>query len=150
MGVHKMPIKRYEISDYQWNQIKHLYPTAKTGRPPKDNRMVFNAILWITQSGSAWRDLPERYGSWKTVYSRFCKWRYDGTLQTIFNALNNDADYENLSIDSTLVKALQHSAGAKKGRQDTKPASRTRNQPADWEKPWREHNQNPYRLNQIH
>ena len=55
-----MPIKRYEISDYQWNQIKHLFPTAKTGRPPKDNRMVFNAILWITQSGSAWRDLPER------------------------------------------------------------------------------------------
>ena len=124
MGVHKMPIKRYEISDYQWNQIKHLYPTAKTGRPPKDNRMVFNAILWITQSGSAWRDLPERYGSWKTVYSRFCKWRDDGTLQTIFNALNNDADYENLSIDSTLVKAHQHSAGAKKGRQDTKPTSR--------------------------
>ena len=119
-----MPIKRYEISDYQWNQIKHLFPTAKTGRPPKDNRMVFNAILWITQSGSAWRDLPERCGSWKTVYSRFCKWRDDGTLQTIFNALNKDADYENLSIDSTLVKARQHSAGAKKGRQDTKPASR--------------------------
>lgn len=97
-----MPIKRYEISDYQWNQVKHLFPTAKTGcPPPKDKRMVFHAILWITQSGAAWRDLPERYGSWKTVYSRFCKWRDDGTLQTIFHVLNKDADYENLSLDST-------------------------------------------------
>ena len=119
-----MPIKRYEISDYQWNQIKDLFPTTKTGRPPKDNRMVFNAILWIARSGSAWRDLPERYGSWKTVYSRFCKWRDDGTLQTIFNTLCKDADYENLNIDSTMIKAHQHSAGAKKGRQDTKPTSR--------------------------
>ena len=76
--------------------------------------MVFNAILWITQSGSAWSDLPEHYGPWKTVYSRFCKWRDDGTLQTIFNALNKDADYENLSIDSTLVKARQQQRRCKK------------------------------------
>ncbi|MCC9295127.1 transposase [Clostridium sp. WLY-B-L2] len=48
-------------------------PIAKTGRPPKDNRLIFNAILWIARSGAAWRDLPERFGSWKTVYSRFCK-----------------------------------------------------------------------------
>lgn len=111
-----MSIKRYEMTDSQWNQIKHLFPTAKTGRPGKDNRLIFNAILWIARSGSAWRDLPERYGSWKTVYSRFCKWRDDGTLLIIFKALSADADYENLSIDSTLVKAHQHSAGAKKGR----------------------------------
>ena len=123
IGVHKMPIKRYEISDYQWDQIKHLFPTAKTGRLPKDNRVIFNAVLWITQSGAAWRDLPERYGSWKTVYSRFCRWRDDGTLQSIFEALSADADYENLSIDSTMIKAHQHSAGAKKGRQGTKQTS---------------------------
>ena len=90
--------------------------------------MIFNAVLWITQSGAAWHDLPERFGSWKTVYSRFCKWRNDGTLQTIFNALYKDTDYENLMIDSTLVKAHQHSAGAKRG-------TRTRNQPADRKKP---------------
>ena len=118
-----MPTKRYEISDYQWSQIMGLFPVAKTGRPPKDNRMIFNAILWVARSGSAWRDLPERYGPWKTVYSRFCKWRDDGTLQRIFKALAADADYENLSIDSTLVKAHQHSAGAKKGPQATKTTS---------------------------
>ena len=107
--------KRYEMSDEQWEQIKDLFPKTKTGCPPKDKRLMFNAILWLARSGSAWRDLPERFGSWKTVYSRFCKWRDDDTLFNIFHALNAEADYENLSIDSTSIKAHQHSAGAKKG-----------------------------------
>ena len=68
-----MSIKCYEMTDLQREQIKDLFPIAKTGRPPKDNRVMFNAILWLVGSGSVWRDLPERYGSWKTVYSRFCK-----------------------------------------------------------------------------
>ncbi len=66
--------KRYEMSDEQWEQIKDLFTKAKNGRPPKYNRLMFNAILWLARSGSAWRDLPERFGSWKTVYSRFSKW----------------------------------------------------------------------------
>ena len=61
-------------------------------------------------------DLPERFGSWKTVYRRFCKWRDDGTLLKMSQSLNEDADYENLSIDSTSVKTHQHSTGAKKGQ----------------------------------
>ena len=107
--------KRYEMSDEHREQIKDLFPKAKTGRPPKDNRLMFNAIFRLARSGSAWRDLPECFGSWKTVYSRFCKWRDDDTPFNIFHALNAEADYENLSIDSTSVKARQHSAGAKKG-----------------------------------
>jgi len=55
--------KRYEISNEQWNQIKDLFPVAKTGRPPKDNRVMFNAILWVKKSDAAWRDLPECFGS---------------------------------------------------------------------------------------
>lgn len=110
-----MPIKRYEMTDEQWEQIRSLFPAYKTGRPPKDNRLMFNAILWIARSGAAWRDLPARYGSWKTVYSRFCKWRDDGTLYTLFCALNADADYENLSIDSTIIRVHEHGTGAKKG-----------------------------------
>lgn len=90
-----MAQKRYEISDEQWNQIKDKFPIAKTGRPPIDNRIIFNAILWIARSGAAWRD--------------------NGTLLALFNELNSEADYENLSIDSTCIKAHQHSAGAKKG-----------------------------------
>lgn len=111
-----MPSKRYEITDEQWEQIKDLFPKAKTGRPPKDNRLMFNGIFRIARSGAAWRGMPERFGSWKTVYSRFCKWRDDETLTNIFYALNTDADFENLSIDSTIIKAHQHSAGAKKGQ----------------------------------
>lgn len=115
-----MPIKRYEVTDEQWEQIKSLFPVYKTGRPPKDHRFMFNAILWVARSGASWRDLPERYGSWKTVYSRFCKWRDDGTLIRIFQELNEDADFEYVSIDSTMVKAHQHSAGAKKGPSTTR------------------------------
>ena len=111
-----MGAKRYELSDEQWEQIKEMFPKAKTRRPPKDNRIMMNAILWLARSGAAWADIPERYGSYKTVYSRFCKWRDDGTLLHIFETLNEDADFENLSIDSTSIKAHPQSAGAKKGQ----------------------------------
>ena len=102
-----MAAKRYELSDTQWEQIKDLIPKAMTGRPPKDDRMMLNAMFWLARSGAAWADIPERYGPHK--------WRDDGTLLRIFHALNADADYENLSIDSTSIKAHPHSAGAKKG-----------------------------------
>lgn len=117
-----MSQRRYEISDEQWDQIKDMFPPYTTGRPSKLNeRTMFNAFLWIARSGAAWRDLPEeRYGSWKTVYSRFCKWRDSGLLVAIFQALQVEPDFENLSIDSTSIKAHQHSAGAKKTQTDTK------------------------------
>ena len=111
-----MGSKLYELSYEQWEQINEMFPKAKTGRPPKDNRIMMNAILWLARSGAAWADIPERYGSYKTVYSRFCKWRDDGTLLRIFETLNEDADFENLSIDSTSIKAHPQSAGAKKGQ----------------------------------
>lgn len=60
-----MGAKRYELSDEQWEQIKEMFPKAKTGRPPKDNRIMMNAILWLARSGAAWADIPERYGSYK-------------------------------------------------------------------------------------
>lgn len=117
-GVITMNIEPHELTDEQWNQIKNLFPKYRTGRPPKSNRTMFNAVLWIARSGAAWRDLPkERYGSWKTVYSRFCLQRDTGLLESLFITLNSKANDENLSIDSTSVTAHQHSAGAKKGGQ---------------------------------
>lgn len=110
-----MTVNRYELSDEQWELIKDMIPRAKTGIPPKDHRLMLNAIFWLARSGAAWADIPECYGSYKTVYSRFCKWRDDGTLIRIFEALSQDADFENLSIDSTSIKAHPQSAGAKKG-----------------------------------
>lgn len=114
--VMKMANKRYELTDEQWERVQGLIIHSKMGRPPKDDRVMLNAMLWMARSGAGWEDLPERYGPWKTVYSRFCKWRDDGTFLRIFSAINEDADMENLSLDSTSIKAHQHSAGAKKGR----------------------------------
>lgn len=111
----EMASKRYELTDEQWKRVRGLIIHSKMGRPPKDDQMMLNAMLWMARSGAGWEDLPERYGLWKTVYSRFCKWRDDGTFLRIFAELSEDADMENLSLDSTSVKAHQHSAGAKKG-----------------------------------
>ena len=68
-----MAVKRYELSDTQREHIQDLIPHAKTGQPPKDDRLILNAIFWLARSGAAWADIPERYGPYQTVYSRFCK-----------------------------------------------------------------------------
>ncbi len=110
--------KRYEITDSQWNEISELFPPQKVGgrgRPPRDNRELLNGMLWILSSGAPWRDLPEEYGPWQTVYGKFRKWIDDGILDNIFRILKNEAELENISIDGSIVKAHQHSAGAKKG-----------------------------------
>lgn len=90
MGAILMIQRRYELSDEQWEHIQDLFPSYRTGRPPQlSSRTALNAILWIARSGAAWRDLPaERYGSWKTVYSRFYIWRDTELLASIFQKLH--------------------------------------------------------------
>ena len=91
--------------------------TGERGRPAKcDNRSVMNGILWITRGGAPWRELPERYGAWQTVYSRFRKWRDMGVFEAIFHALSIDADFENICIDSTSCKVHQSANGGEKRR----------------------------------
>ena len=110
--------RRYELTDQEWEQIVPLLPAEKNsrpGRPSKDNRLMINAMVWIARSGAPWRDLPERYGPWKSVYSRFRKWIEDGILDNIFRVLSLEAELDELFLDATIVKAHQHSAGAKKG-----------------------------------
>ena len=111
-------LRRYELTDQEWNRIKDLLPpekSGKRGRPSKDNRMILNTMVWIARSGAPWRDLPERYGPWETVYSRFRKWINDGILDNIFRVLGLDAELDELFMDSSIVQAHQHSAGAKRG-----------------------------------
>lgn len=110
----EMANKSYGLADEQWERVKALIIHSRMGRPSKDDRVMLNAMLWMTRSGAGWEDLPERYVSWKTVYSHFCKWRDDGTFSRIFSALSEYADMENLSLDSTSVKVHQHSADSKK------------------------------------
>ena len=110
--------RRYEISDTEWERVKDILPperTGKAGRPSGDNRTALNGILWIVRSGAPWRDLPERYGSWSTLYDKFARWSDLGIFEKIFNILNVDADMQDLSMDSTSIKVHQHAAGAKKG-----------------------------------
>lgn len=112
-------MRRYEIADEQWNQIKDLLPPDKLprqGRPPKPNRDILNAIIWVARSGAPWRDLPERFGPWQTVYDRFNKWSKNRIFEQIFEIIGVDADMQDLSMDSTSIKVHQHAAGAKKGR----------------------------------
>ena len=116
-------LRRYELTDDEWNRVAPLLPpenSGKQGRPSKCNRTILNGIVWIARSGAPWRDLPERYGAWQTVYSRFRKWIEDGILDNIFRVLSLEAELTELSIDASIVQAHQHSAGAKKGGHQTK------------------------------
>ena len=116
-------VRRYELTDEQWEKLGPLLPPQRprTGRPSLDHRTVLNGMLWIKRSGSAWRDLPERYGNWKTVSSRFYRWQQQG-LWTRLLALvqqlddhHGHVDWHIHMIDSTIVRAHHSAAGAKKG-----------------------------------
>ena len=116
---------RGDLTDDQWQQLEPLLPAQKpaTGRPSKDHRMVINGILWVLRTGAPWRDLPERYGPWRTVASRFYRWRKQGLWDRLLAAVQQKADavgqveWEVHYVDGTNVRAHQHAAGAKRGRE---------------------------------
>ena len=98
-------MREYEITEGEWKRIKDELPperTGKKGRPAKNNRNMLNGMLWIARTGAQWRQLPEIYGPWQTVYSRFRKWQKTGIWEKVFHMLTSDADKENFSIDSTM------------------------------------------------
>lgn len=111
---------RNRLSDEQWDLIKDVFPTpAATGRPPVDRRNVVDGILWIKRTGSPWRDLPEEFGKWGTVWDLFDKWNADGTFDEILHRLRTacaDIDDELWCVDGTIVRAARcASGGGKKG-----------------------------------
>ena len=116
-------MRRRELTDEQWERLKSLLPPQKprTGRPSRDHRTIVDGILWVLRTGAPWRDLPERYGPWQTVASRFYRWRKAGVWQRILEALQQHADAEGRLdwqihfVDSTVIRAHQHAAGAKRG-----------------------------------
>jgi transposase len=105
-----------ELSDTQWDKIKDALPGKKSdrGRTASDNRQFVEAVLWIGRNGGRWRSLPKEYGNWTTAHKRFIRWSRKGVWQMIFNTLAVGADTEWLMIDSTIVRAHQCAAGAKK------------------------------------
>jgi putative transposase len=108
---------RRELTNAQWRRIEHLVPgkIGDRGRSGEDNRLFVDAVLWIARSGAPWRDLPEEFGSWNSVFKRFRRWAKRGVWEGLFNALLDNPDFEYLIIDSTIVRAHQHAAGAKGG-----------------------------------
>jgi transposase len=109
-------MRRHELTEEQFKKIEYLLPGRKghVGVTAKDNRVFLNAVIWIFKTGAPWRDLPERYGHWKNVHQRFAHWCQVGLFDKIFRILAEDPDLEFLLVDSTIVKAHQHAAGAQK------------------------------------
>jgi transposase len=107
---------KYKLSSAQWDKIKDFLPGKESdpGRSAKDNRRFIEAVLWIGENGCKWRSLPEEFGNWNSVFQRFKRWANKGVWQIIFNTLAVSADTKWLMIDSTIVRAHQHSAGALK------------------------------------
>jgi putative transposase len=108
---------RRELSDEQWRRIGHLVPgkDGDKGRRGKDNRLFIDGVLWLARAGAPWRDLPPVFGKWNSVFQRFRRWAKKGVWERIFQALVENPDFEYLIIDSTIVRAHQHAAGAKGG-----------------------------------
>ena len=108
--------RRFEMTDEQWDRIDHLLPgrPESPGATAKDNRKFIDAVLWIARTVAGWRDLPERFGEWNNTFQRFNRWAKSGRWLGIMEALGGDADLEQLMIDSTVIRAHQHSAGAEK------------------------------------
>lgn len=110
-----MATPRHALSDVQYERIKELLPGKSTDRgvTAKDNRLFVDTILFVRNTGIPWRDLPERFGNWNSVYQRFNRWSKNGVWNRIAAALI-EFDQEELQLDSTIVRAHQHAAGQKK------------------------------------
>jgi putative transposase len=108
---------RHELTNAQWKRIGPLLPGQKhhPGRTAADNRRFVNAVWWLAKTGCPWRDLPERFGPWNSVFQRYSRWCKRGVWLAILDALGGDPDLEHLLLDSTIVRAHQHAAGAKGG-----------------------------------
>jgi transposase len=119
-------MRRFELTDEQYQRIEHLLPGKKSdpGATARDNRLFMDAVLWIARTGAPWPDLPERFGKFDSVYQRFNRWAKAGRWLAIMEALGGDADLEHLLIDSTVIRAHQHAAGARKKAANRRSAAR--------------------------
>ena len=128
-------IRRYELTDVEWELLSGYLPSVVTGgRPRQDDRRVLNGIVWKVRSGAPWRDVPDRYGSWQSVYTRFRRWALDGTFARMLAGMHADADAAGdidwlVSVDSTIVRAHQHKGGA--GNPANRTTGRNRLTPSD-------------------
>lgn len=117
---------RRNLRNDQWARIEPILPgkAGDRGRTAKDNRLFVDAVLWIARAGAPWRDLPEAFGPWNSVYKRFSRWSNAGVWHRVFAELAKDADFEEVFLDSTIVRAHQHAAGAPRKTATRRSAAR--------------------------
>lgn len=110
-------MRRYELSDEEWERVRDLLPgrAGLPGRTAADNRLFLNAVFWIARTGAPWRDLPERFGNPNSVFQRFSRWAKRGVWGRLLAAFQ-DPDLGRLMLDSSVIRAHQHAAGAKGGK----------------------------------
>ena len=111
--------KRYGLREDQWESIKDLLPgrAEAVGVTARDNRLFVEAVIYRYRAGIPWRDLPERFGDWKNIHRRHSRWSKTGVWEKVFEHLSQESDNEYAMLDSTIVRAHQHAAGAVGGDQ---------------------------------
>ena len=124
--------RRHALTETEWARLQPLLPPRKAGKPRQDDRRILNGILWKLATGVPWRDLPERYGPWQTVYTRFRRWTAAGVWDRLLAAVQRQADaageldWAVHFVDGTVIRAHQHAAGAKGGTLRRKPSAAAR------------------------
>ena len=119
-GVQGRPGRRYELTDEASERIEPLLPKQQPGGRWNDHRVVLNGMFWILNSGAPWRDMPDRYGKWQTVYSRYRRWTREGLFDQILHRLHLELDddgridWEVFDVDGSNIRAHQCAGGAAK------------------------------------
>ena len=119
-----MRLNRLVLTDAQWNAIAPhcLGKRGDPGQTGGDGRLFVEAVLWIARTGSPWRDLPDEFGHWNSVFKRFRRWVQRGAFERIFLLLCEDADFEYVMVDGSIVRVHRHGQGAKGGRKISRSA----------------------------
>ena len=119
-GVDGRPGRRYELTDAGWERIVPLLPKQSRGGRWADHRTVLNGMFWVLNSGAHWRDMPERYGKWETVYGRYRRWVREGLIDRILRRLHvsldeyGRIDWSVFDVDGSSIRAHRSAAGAPK------------------------------------
>ena len=109
-------MRRHALTDEQWALLSPVLPSQRPGPLSKlGDRQFIDAVLYRAKTGIPWRDLPERFGPWKTIYNRFSNWAERGVWEKVFEALQLEVDGTGSILDSTVIRAHQDSSGAKGG-----------------------------------
>lgn len=128
---------RYMLTDDLWDALRPVVRQAKRNRqgpaPKLPDRDFFEALLYLARTGVPWRDLPAEFGNWDAVYARFRRWVASGALRRLFELLTADPTFgevRRVLIDSTIVRAHQHAAGARRKKKSSGPGGRRGTRPS--------------------